>query len=119
MLAEERRELMATGGGPSKPPPSPQPRIDNLIPHLEFEIGVKDDSDGINLQNNADGKASKHTYFHYIDYLIFIDSIVEEENVPGPSYINDTKDTEEIQIKSCNDRSTTGILFYTALLFYI
>ncbi|KAK4884203.1 hypothetical protein RN001_000474 [Aquatica leii] len=53
ILAEERRELMATGGGPPKPPASPQPEIDNLIPHLNYEINVEDDSDGINLKNNA------------------------------------------------------------------
>lgn len=46
---------MATGGGPSKPPPSPHPEIDNIVPHLEFEINVTDDSDGIILNNNAGG----------------------------------------------------------------
>ncbi|CAH1114888.1 unnamed protein product [Psylliodes chrysocephalus] len=54
-LAEERRELMTTGGGSPPPLPPPQPEIDNLLPHLEFEINNKDDSDGIILNGNAEG----------------------------------------------------------------
>lgn len=54
VLADERVELMATGGGPPKPPPTPQPEVDDLIPHLEFEIQNKDDSDGIKITRKGD-----------------------------------------------------------------
>lgn len=49
---------MATGGGPSKPlPPYSQPEVDALIPHLDYEVNIEDDSDGINLKN-TEGKLS-------------------------------------------------------------
>nr|CAH7765097.1 unnamed protein product [Callosobruchus chinensis] len=48
-LPEERRELMATGGGPAKPAHSPNPAVDKLVPYLEYKIDVRDDSDGIQL----------------------------------------------------------------------
>nr|CAI5830765.1 unnamed protein product [Callosobruchus analis]CAI5852792.1 unnamed protein product [Callosobruchus analis]CAI5863367.1 unnamed protein product [Callosobruchus analis] len=48
-LAEERRELMATGGGPARPALAQNPSVDLLVPHIAFEIDVGDDSDGIQL----------------------------------------------------------------------
>lgn len=51
---------MATGGGPSKPlPPYSQPEVDALIPHLDYEVNIEDDSDGINLKNTEVVRSSE------------------------------------------------------------
>nr|CAI5854123.1 unnamed protein product [Callosobruchus analis] len=57
-LAEERRELMATGGGPARPALAQNPSVDLLVPHIAFEIDVGDDSDGIQL-NTVQGSSKK------------------------------------------------------------
>ncbi|KAK4882286.1 hypothetical protein RN001_005605 [Aquatica leii] len=48
-LAEERCNIISTGGGPSKTPPRPQPEIDNLIPYINYEVNIDVDSDTANL----------------------------------------------------------------------
>ncbi|VEN39715.1 unnamed protein product [Callosobruchus maculatus] len=48
-LATERREIMATGGGPARLTHAPDPAVDKIVPYIHYEIDVMDDSDGIQL----------------------------------------------------------------------
>ncbi|VEN50688.1 unnamed protein product [Callosobruchus maculatus] len=55
-LATERREMMATGGGPPRPTHAPEPAVDKIVPYIHYEIDVMDDSDGIQLHKNVNAQ---------------------------------------------------------------
>nr|CAI5854430.1 unnamed protein product [Callosobruchus analis] len=92
-LAEERRELMATGGGPARPALAQNPSVDLLVPHIAFEIDVGDDSDGIQL-NTVQAQSSLADEQPGPSTSTTIDQVMSvEEDMPSTSKLHTSVET--------------------------
>ncbi|VEN50691.1 unnamed protein product, partial [Callosobruchus maculatus] len=93
-LATERREMMATGGGPPRPTHAPEPAVDKIVPYIHYEIDVMDDSDGIQLHKVQECERpglSTATNDLAKDQMMAV-----EDNMPSTSKEREIEDTPKV-----------------------